>query len=260
MKETTSKKMEFRLQSKSGSRSGIRVRQSFCLRLNSRFRPVNFPIRTWRRPIFRAEGNLLVTCARTSIDDSFQAVGGGSKREGIVGTKREVIWDQKENSAHHRRIRLVYGTPAGLAPSVPSQDKALRKRNLSGGGTSQLSDSATASAFTEAVLFWAELFSTRVQSEKLRSSWPPAVPALTLRPKMKSLNSLIAFRRSLSRKSSPRSTPANSTRAPPPSGYTLVPPNSIASATTGYATRPPSPPSPPAATTKPPGPRPPKSS
>ena len=197
--------------------------------------------------------------ARVNLPEQ-TGVGGGSKREGIVGTKREVIWDQKENSAHHRRIRLVYGTPAGLAPSVPSQDKALRKRNLSGGGTSQLSDSATASAFTEAVLFWAELFSTRVQSEKLRSSWPPAVPALTLRPKMKSLNSLIAFRRSLSRKSSPRSTPANSTRAPPPSGYTLVPPNSIASATTGYATRPPSPPSPPAATTKPPGPRPPKSS
>ena len=93
------------------------------------------------------------------------------------------------------------GTLLGLTPSVPSQDKALRKRNLSGGGTSQLSDSTAASASTEAVWFAAQSGSTRGQSEKLLSLWPAAVRVLTLCPKMKSSNSLTAFRHSTSRKS-----------------------------------------------------------
>ena len=89
----------------------------------------------------------------------------------------------------------------GWTAAVPAQDRALRKRNLSGDATAQLRDSAAASVFSEAVLLGAEFFSTRVESEKLLAAGPAAVRALTRWPKRKSPNSPIAFPRSRSRKS-----------------------------------------------------------
>jgi len=90
--------------------------------------------------------------------------------------ERELL-DQKENNCWiKRRIPcltcILTGRRGGiwLECNRSSQDRALRKRNLSGGGTSQLSDSATASILTGAVLLAAESFSTRVQCEKLSDS------------------------------------------------------------------------------------------
>ncbi len=66
------------------------------------------------------------------------------KRRIIVGSKREFF--------RPRQIGLACRRDWDLVQTVLSQDKALRKRNLSGGGTSQLSDSAAASVGPEAVL------------------------------------------------------------------------------------------------------------
>ena len=60
--------------------------------------------------------------------------------------------DQDEKS--FVSVRLGWREPGDfiLVGAVPTQDKALRKRNLSGGGNPRLSDSATASASAGAVL------------------------------------------------------------------------------------------------------------
>ena len=75
--------------------------------------------------------------------------------------------EQKENFCVESGFSWRSGCALVLVKAVLTQDKALRKRNLSGGGTSQLSDSTTAPVNAGVVFLSVECHSTRVPCEKL---------------------------------------------------------------------------------------------
>jgi hypothetical protein len=77
----------------------------------------------------------LVTPYPAAIAEEFFAVGGGSKRERVVGSKGESLPDQKENSSSRPFWGWLCGPRLVGMVAVQAQDKALRKRNLSGART-----------------------------------------------------------------------------------------------------------------------------